>query len=271
MTWLVNGYTIKFGASTMTAVWNRLISRNRRIVAEVRRRGVSLVKMRAHDWSNVANFIPFETTIKAAHDAGLSVGDYIDTVMSKTPGATRLTIDNLVSLGVYSGVINWVVEIGPGSGRYVEKTLSVCSPSRYELYETAAKWGSYVAKKFNVLLQPTDGHSLTTTPSESADIVQAFKVFTTIPFSKTSQYWLEMVRVTRPGGWVVFDAVTERCLDTKTVEIWANAAIDHGSYPALLPRSVVLNYFKERGFGCLGSFIAPMSPGTCETFAFRKG
>lgn len=94
--------------------------------------------------------------------------------MSKTPGVTQLTIDNLVSLGVYSGAINWVVEIGPGSGRYVEKTLSVCSPSRYEVYETAAKWGSYVAKKSNVLLQPTDGRSLTATPNESADIVQAF-------------------------------------------------------------------------------------------------
>jgi hypothetical protein len=50
-----------------------------------------------------------------------------------------------LSLGVYSGAVNWVVEIGPGSGRYVEKTLSVCSPSRYEVYETATKWGSSFA------------------------------------------------------------------------------------------------------------------------------
>jgi Methyltransferase domain len=255
----------------MKAVWHRLVNRNRRIIAEVRRRGAALVKTPAHDWSNVADFIPFDTTMKAAKDAGLSVGDYIDTVMSKTPGVTRLTIDNLVSIGVYSGAVNWVVEIGPGSGRYVEKTLSVCSPSKYEIYETATKWGSYVAEKFEVLLQPTDGHSLKATPSDSADVVQAFKVFTTIPFSKTSQYWLEMIRVTRQGGWVVFDAVTEPCLDTKSVELWANAGIDNGSHPALLPRSVALNYFKERGFSCLGSFVVPMSPGTCATFAFRKG
>jgi hypothetical protein len=79
---------------------------------------------------------------------------------------------------------------------------------------------------------------------------------------------MEFLRTT---GWVVFDAVTEPCLDTKTVEVWANAAIDNGSHPALLPRSVALNYFKEKGFSCLASFIVPMSPGTCETFVFRKG
>jgi hypothetical protein len=232
--------------------------------------GVELARKHPHDWSDVANFIPFESTIKAARESGLSVGDYIDNVMSKTPGATQYTIDGLVSLGVYSGPIQCVVEIGPGSGRYLERILRVCSPSRCEVYETATKWASYVAKEFNVIVQPADGHSLKATPTESADVAQAFKVFSGIPFSKTCRYWPEMVRVTRPNGHIAFDAVTELCLETKIVEAWAESRIDHGSYPALIPRQVVVNYFEERGFRFVGSFLVPMPPGKTETFVFQK-
>src|SRR5262245_3101601 len=80
-----------------------------------------------HDWADVSKFIPFEGTLEGAKRAGLSVGDYIDTVINKTPGATQSTIDQMVALGVFSGHIQSVVEIGPGSGRYLEKTIKICS------------------------------------------------------------------------------------------------------------------------------------------------
>ncbi len=230
--------------------------------------GVKIVG--THDWSNTRDFIPFERTIDAAERAGLSVGDYIDSVINNAPGATQVTIDGMSRLGVFSGQIAKVVEIGPGSGRFLEKTIEACSPSHYEIYETADSWASYIVSKYNVVLQPTDGKTLKSTPEGSTDLVHAHKVFNSIPFVETYAYWTEMARVARSGAHVVFDIMTEDCLDSSTLEKWVVAETGHGSYPAIMPRSLAIDCFESRGFDLVGAFIVPMGPGMSETFVFRK-
>ena len=230
--------------------------------------GVKIVS--THDWSNTRNFIPFEITIKAAQGAGLSIGDYIDSVINNIPGATQATIDGMSRLGVFSGQIAKVVEIGPGSGRYLEKTIEACSPSLYEIYETAGPWASYIVSKFNVALQPTDGKTLRSTPEGSADLVHAHKVFNSIPFVETYSYWTEMARVARSGAHVVFDIMTEDCLDSSTLEKWVAEETGNGVYPAIMPRSLAIECFESRGFALVGTYIVPLGPGRSETFVFRK-
>ena len=39
--------------------------------------GIKITRADGHDWSDVANFIPFERTMESARKAGLSVGDYV--------------------------------------------------------------------------------------------------------------------------------------------------------------------------------------------------
>jgi hypothetical protein len=224
----------------------------------------------AHDWSDIASYIPFEATLDAAERAGLSLGDYIDSVMNGIPGATQATIEQMAALGVFAGPIETIVEIGPGSGRYVEKTLAACTPLRYEIYETAAIWGSYVAKKYKAIFQPTDGKSLAATATGSVDLLQAHKVFSAIPFLTTARYWLEMFRVMRPGGRVVFDIMTEPCMSPTLVTSWISSGRGAGTYPALIPRVVVVDFFESHGFRTVGSFIVPMGPGKTEMFVFRK-
>lgn len=232
---------------------------------------VQLVSKRAHDWSDVSNFVPFTDTIEAAKRAGMSVGDYIDSVMNNIPGASQGTIDKMSSLGVFSGRIQSVLEIGPGSGRYLEKTLKACRPTRYEIYETAAAWADYVSQQYGVIRQRTDGRSLAATATSSIDLAQAHKLFSTIPFIATCRYWLEMARVTKGGGYVVFDIVTDECLDRDAVELWAASGIANGSsYPAAMPRAVAKVFFESRGFSLVGSFFVPMPPGRTETFVYRK-
>lgn len=148
----------------------------------------------------VDDFIPFEPTMRAARAAGLTVGDYIDEVMNGTPGATRSTVDELRTLGVFAGEPDTVLEIGPGSGRYLAKTLQECSPERYEIYETAEPWADYLVDEFGVIAQPVTDVSLAATPDDSVDLVQAHKVFNTLTFLGTSRYFFEMARVTRPGA-----------------------------------------------------------------------
>lgn len=217
------------------------------------------------------DFIPFEPTMRAAQAAGLSVGDYIDEVMNGTPGATQSTIDELRTLGVFAADPDTVLEIGPGSGRYLEKTLNECAPDRYEIYETAAPWADYLVDTFSVVAQPTEGCSLAATPDASIDLVQAHKVFNTVTFLCASRYFFEMARVTRPGGRIVFDVMTETCLDPATVRAWATQGGEgHDSYPAAMPRRTCVDHFATLDCDLEASFLTPMGVASTEVLVFKK-
>jgi hypothetical protein len=232
--------------------------------------GVKITRIDDHDWSDVANYIPFERTVEAARAAGVPVADYVDTVMSGVPGSTQRTIDMMASSGVFSQPFDTVVEIGPGTGRYLEKTLTATRPSHYEIYETAGPWADYLVEKYNVVLQQTDGYSLSRTADNSADMVHAHKVFSTVPFMVSCCYWHEMARVIKRGGWAVFDVITERCLTSDMMEAWSKSGIRNGSFPAVMPRDVPVNFFTTNGFTLTASFQVPIPPGTAELLIFKR-
>lgn len=235
----------------------------------LRRFGFDIVRSR-NARGGVDDFIPFEATMRAADAAGLSIGDYIDEVMNGTPGATQSTIDELRSFGVYAGNPTTVLEIGPGSGRYLERTLQECSPQRYEIYETAAPWADFLVERFGVVAQPVTGCSLAPTPDSSVELVQAHKVFNTVSFLCSSRYFFEMARVTSPGGRIVFDVMTETCLDPDTVRTWATqGGTGHDSFPTPVPRQMCVDLFATLGCDLEGSFLAPMAVGSTEVLVFR--
>lgn len=225
---------------------------------EIRRRGVQ-------------EFLPLQRTVKAAEDAGLSLSDYIDEVINHTPGATQSTVDAMREAGVFTSNPRTILEIGPGSGRYLEKTLAECTPSRYEIYETAKAWADYLAEEYAVVVQPTDGTRLVATPDASVDLLHAHKVFSSITFLTTIRYFDEVARVVRPGGWAVFDVLTESALDPATVEAWATrGGYGHDSFPAAIPRAVVLETFSKSGFSLKGSYLAPLGVASTEVLMFQK-
>ncbi|MFC1436848.1 methyltransferase domain-containing protein [Streptacidiphilus sp. N1-10] len=235
------------------------------------RTGFDIVRS-ANNLGGVDDFIPFEATMRAARAAGLSVGDHIDAVMNGTPGATQSTIDKLRDLGVFATDPQTVLEIGPGSGRYLEKTLKECSPDRYEIYETAGPWADYLVTTFGVVARPTAGSSLAPTPDASVDLVQAHKVFNTVTFLCASRYFYEMARVTRPGGRIVFDVMTETCLDPAAVQAWAtDGGSGHDSYPAAMPRQTCVDLFATLNCTLEASFLAPMGVASTEVLVFAKG
>jgi hypothetical protein len=121
------------------------------------------------------------------------------------------------ALGVFGQPVQAVCEIGPGSGRYLAKVMAACRPSHYEIYETAEPWANYLVREYHVIYRRTDGRSLAETPTASIDLAQAHKVFVVTPFVSTWNYLREMVRVTKPGGYVVFDVMTERCLRARAI------------------------------------------------------
>jgi hypothetical protein len=229
------------------------------------------ISRRSHDWEDTEQFIPLDETLRKAEQAGMSVCDYIDTVMNRIPGATQTTIDNMAEAGVFDGKIETVVEIGPGSGRYLEKTLGACAPLRYEIYETAGPWVDYLTGKYKIISQPTDGKTLSSTPDRSADLVHAHKVFNGVNFMTTMRYWREMTRITKPGGHVVFDIITERCLnEAGSLDKWIDSGLNTGPYPIAIPAKVAADYFQAHEFTCERTFFSRLSHGRTELFVFRR-
>jgi len=258
------------GAKTSTTSFNAKSLAKQCVNGILANAGLKLARLGTPDTTDVRDFIPLDETLTAAARAGMSVGDYIDTVLNNIPGATQDTIDAMARLGVFAMPIRSVVEIGPGSGRYLEKVVSICAPERYEIYETSSAWAGYLNSKFKLSVQLTDGRSLRATPDRSTNLVHAHKVFSTIPFWPTCAYWSEMARVAADGGFVVFDIMTEACFDDGTVEAWLQAESQHGSYPAAMPRRLAIDFFTKRGFEQVGTFLVPMGPGKTEYFVFRR-
>ncbi|MGL5808215.1 MAG: methyltransferase domain-containing protein [Xenococcaceae cyanobacterium] len=220
-------------------------------------------------FTDYRDYIPFEETITGAKEAGLSVGDYIDAKFNK-PGATQETIDRMAALGVFKDKLDRICEIGPGSGRYLDKVLKISNPSYCEIYETAKEWEQWLVKTYNVIAHPSDGKSLAYTPSNSIDLIQAHKVISGQPSLWICQYFAEMARVVRDGGKVVFDMVTEDCLDDATLENWITSGHGYQHYPCLMPKQYTINFFERRGLVFDGSFFIPMEPGKTECFVFTK-
>jgi hypothetical protein len=174
----------------------------------------------------------------------------------------------MTELGVFSHLIERVCEIGPGSGRYLDKTMAACRPAYYEIYETATDWRSWLVKKYHVKAQPTDGVSLAQTPTGSMDLVHSHKVFAGLPFLAILKYFSEMARVARPGGHIVFDVVTEDCFDADVMQSWLSSGVTWAN--CLIPKQLACEFFAARGFSLAGCFLVPMKPGVTQYFVFSK-
>jgi hypothetical protein len=232
--------------------------------------GLELERLESeHNWSDGRTFIPFHTTLAAAAVAGLSVSDFVEDKYNRH-GVTEEAIHHMVDLGVFNGEITTVCEIGPGTGRYLERTIRLCHPSRYEIYETAADWAEWLVRTHGVTYMPTDGRTLEGTPSRSMDLVQAHKVFVTTPTLTTCSYLDEMARVVREGGKVVFDILSEDCIDQPTLERWLESGTFR-AYPFVMPKQYVIDFLARRGLKFQASFFEEMRPGKTECMVFIRG
>ena len=226
---------------------------------------VQIIRARSADPA-VGWFIQARKTRAAARKAGLSVGDYVDQTFA-APGVTQAAVDAMISIsGLTPENVNTVCEIGPGTGRYLEKVLSALRPTRYEIYETADDWITHLRNFPTVIAQPTDGRSLSATRDHSVDLAHAQKVFVYLDFWVTAGYLTEMARVLRPGGIAAFDIVSQDCTDDDTVAEW----IREGSILQPIAKDWVLTFLEKRGLTYLDSHFTFLPPGRSELMVFRR-
>ena len=214
-----------------------------------------------------SEFIPWRQTLHDAAQAGMPLSEYID-ARYNADGVTQKAVDQMAAFGVFDGEIRRVCEIGPGSGRYLERVMRSCHPREYEIYETAEDWRRWLVQTFGVTAQPTDGRTLRPTLTASVDLVHANKVFPGLSILDIFGYFREMLRVVRPGGALVFDVLTEDSFTQEKLDAWLESGIRYPS--TLVPRAMVLDCFERGGCRLLGESPVPMRPGTTEMFAFRK-
>ena len=65
---------------------------------------------------------------------------------------------------------------------------------------------------------------------------------------------------------MVFDAVTEECMDEETTARWL---VSGSAYPVVMSRRCITQFFEQRGFRLVGDFFMPLRPGRSEYFVYH--
>lgn len=209
-------------------------------------------------------YISAKETVSAAVHEGLSVCDYVERLWDQQ-GDTQRVIDLMAASGVFDVKSPNILEIGAGTGRYLEKVLEMCTPTKYESYETARDWAEWLQSVYPIISHQADGVTLSQTPSHSVDILHSHGVFVYLPFLISYRYLKEIWRVVRSGGYVVFDCYSEDCLDELTVEKWITS---QHIYPCFLSKAYVVSLFNKQGFRLLNTFYNRYGVGYSEYLIF---
>lgn len=111
---------------------------------------------------------------------GLAVCDYAERRWGKQ-GATQAVVEPMAWFGAFADPTP-VVEIGAGTGRYLERVLQKCHPAKYEGYETVREGAEWPPSEYGVVSHEADGITLWQTPDASASLVHAHGAVVNTPF-----------------------------------------------------------------------------------------
>jgi hypothetical protein len=212
-------------------------------------------------------FLDFHRTELAAQKAGKPIGDYLEGIWNCEGQADRVS-RWMQKIGCYEDC-GTILEIGPGSGRFLRPTLERARPGRYEIYETARCWAEWLARsnRPQVIAQPADGRSLGATQTASCDLVHAHGVFVYLKPLTSFEYFGELVRVASSTAHVVFDFFPSEGFDERAVLAWL-AGKDR--FATLLPRRLVTGFFRHRGFELIATCHRQVAAGRATYVAFRN-
>jgi len=226
--------------------------------------GIRLAKLR-----NENGYLDAKATVQAAKATGQSVCEYVENVWGERQrGATARVVEEMSRAGCLTPCER-VLEIGPGTGRYLELVLGKISPEQYEIYETADDWAAWLTSTYRpfVTRQPADGRTLRHTASRSCGLVHAHGVFVHLSLLNAFEYFAEMIRVCRPQGSIVFDFYPADTFDEAMILRW----LQHKDrYPVVLPAAHVKSFFTTRGCHRVHEFDRPHGYGQSHYFVFRN-
>jgi SAM-dependent methyltransferase len=193
-------------------------------------------------------YIDCKPTLAKAREAGVTVPEYVARLWNETGVIEAFTeyLRGIVPIEDCSSIL----EIGAGTGRFLDPIKRLARPQRYTVYETSLDWTEYLVETYGVTGEPANGVALERTPDASQKLVHAHQVFVYLPVITSFGYFHEMCRVCAPDGYVVFDCYLDVHTDLATIEAWRKSV---SNYQMILPRSAIVDLFRSHGFELLAS------------------
>ncbi len=211
-------------------------------------------------------------TVADARNHNLGVGEYLESLNIAGIGRRRDAI--ISALQQYMPRrLNAVLEIGAGTGMYLEKIIDLFSPGTYEVYETAIGWVTYLKARYSQRTQlcchNCDGKTLRHTDDASVDAVFAHGVFVYLPLIVTFGYLEEAVRVLAPGGTLIFDCFVGERFGVDIIRQWQTEP-HKWSFPVVIPHSLINEFAERYGLTLVGTFDINYHASFSTYFVCRK-
>jgi SAM-dependent methyltransferase len=212
------------------------------------------------------DYLSAADAITAAKAKGQTVREYVEELWEQVGAAERVA-NEFQTAGALAHC-DRVLEVGPGTGMFLEYILARIKPKQYDIYETAADWASYLAQHYapTVVRQPADGVSLKHTPNASCGLVHGHGVYVYIKPLQSFEYFNEMMRVCTPGGYIAFDFFSAEKFTAAEVTKWLSFP---DRYPILLPDHAVKSAFAERGYSLIHQFDHKLGRGKSQYVIFK--
>ena len=157
---------------------------------------------------------------------------------------------------------NSVCEIGGAWGATIKHLVERFEIKTYHNYEPDRHYAQWAAERFGVSNMPVDGETLSGTESDSMDLVLANNVLIFVPPIKIWSYLIEMRRVIRRGGLILFNAVVSDQLTELDLQNQLMGQFPRRTFQ-IVPRDVIDRTFPAPDFELLKVFDK-------EYFLFRK-
>lgn len=210
--------------------------------------------------------------VPLARELNLSLCEYLESTNKGGVGVRRDTIVeeifNTISIDKPS-----ILEIGAGTGIYLEKFISNYNPVQYEVYETNLNWVDYLKKEYstksNLKFQHSDGMSLYQTKSGSIDLLTMHGVAVYIPIILSIKYFIEMYRVCKSGGYIVFDCFTDENFVMETAKKWIDDEHEY-TFPVVIPIKLINEFAQNNKLDLIKKFDVPYHNSISTYFIYKK-
>jgi SAM-dependent methyltransferase len=215
-----------------------------------------------------------EELVRKAQNAHLTLCEFIEQNNIGGIGKRRdKIIQTIVDLNILKQHSSFL-EIGAGTGMFLEKCIDIYNPIKYEVYETSKEWSNYLLETYKIkshdlICHTANGHDLHNTKNESVDTIMIHAVFVYLPILKTLKYLDECVRVCKSDGFIIFDCFTNKVFNLHTIQKWRND--DSGySFPVIIDIDLLTSYFIKNNLDLVHAFNINYHAAETTYFILKK-
>ncbi len=212
-------------------------------------------------------YVDMKAIVRGARRSGQTICEYVENEWEAV-GLIDFVMNKLNNLEVLIPCRE-VVEIGPGTGIYMDRQIQKIMPERYHIYELDEGCSKYLSKKHEkVIAHSTDGHSLDGLSNGTCGFCVAHGVFLYLSLLNCFRYFHEMIRVCQAGGHIAFDIFSDREWKQEIIDVWI--PLHQHNWPVILPEQKVIDFFARNGCNLIDRFNAQTGFDFSTYVVFKK-